>query len=330
MSFRRILVNTEGRLDGDRTQFRFGVDGDVCHPFLGKQVRMAVEWCDAVRCSEVSADYSTISSGHGPALLLECLSTGQANTWCSWNGSTSRTLCLLQNYLESGVYGLQQDNGRVRRDTMGVITTGDILDAHGPLEFRLSMYTGSTVRPVDSGANVEAYSFSLVLWCPDEPTNIPSGLAFPFFRAFIASSDRTSGTVQDYYVPFRLTTSSNAVSQSGGRWMAAIDAWSPVKHDSASLSSGLKLAVTGLIKNETYSNEFLRLGRSYRTGEERFFGQRLSIKPLSSDVIGHECVTDPDAINELRIRLLDTTTGQAPADPSMLGEHMMSVIVWKV
>lgn len=327
-AFRRILVNTEDRLDGDRTNFRFGLDGDVAHPFQGKPVRLAVEWVDPIRCSEVSSDYSTISSGHGPALLLECMSATQGNSWCSWNGSTSRTLCLLQNYLESGVYAIQQDNGRVRRDTMGVITTGDILDAHGPMEFRLSMYDGTTVRPVSSGANVEAYSFSLVFWCPDEEP-IPAGISFPFYRAFIASSDRTSGTVQDYVVPFRLTTSSNAVSQSGGKWMAAIDQWSPLKHDTSTLSTGLKLAVSGLIKNETYSNEFLRLGRSYRTGEERFFGQRLSIKPLSSDVIGHECVTDPDAINELRVRVLDAATGAAPADPSQLGEFLFSVVVWQ-
>eukprot|EP00873_Tetraselmis_striata_P000206 jgi/Tetstr1/420470/TSEL_011583.t1 len=328
MAFRRVLVSTEDRLEGDRTRFSVPLDGDVAHEFLGKQVRVAVEWCDAIRCSEVSGDYSVISPGHGPALLLECMSFSQTNTWCSYNGSASRTLCLLQNYLGSGLYGIQQDSGRVRRDTMGAICTGDVLDAHGPMEFRLSMFDGATVRPVASGASVEPYSFSLVFWAPDaEP--VPSGLAFPFYRALIASSDRTSGTAQEYVVPFRLTTSSNAVSQSGGRWMAAVDAWSPLSHETASLSSGLKLAVSGLIKNHTYSDEFLHLGRSYRAGEAKWFGQRLSTKSLCGDHIGHEVATDPDAINELRVRVLDSATGQAPADPAALGEFVFSVVVWR-
>jgi hypothetical protein len=326
-AFRRVHVSTEDRLDGDRTRFRLSLDGDVAHEFLGKPVRVAVEWCDAIRCSEVSSDYSTISSAHGSALLLECMSFSQANTWCSWNGSASRTLCLLQNYLGSGVYGIQQDGGRVRRESMGAITSGQILDAHGPMEFRLSMFDGATVRPVASDADVEAYSFSLLFWTPDEES-VPSGLAFPWYRVWLSSADRTAGTVQDAYLPFRLTTSSNAVSQTGGTWMAACDYWSPVHHETASLSSGLTLELRGLVRTATYSTEFLHLGRSYRTGEEKWFGQRLSIKGLSTDHLGQECVTDPDSISGVRARVLDSTTGAAPADPDQLGEYVFSVVVW--
>eukprot|EP00873_Tetraselmis_striata_P034696 jgi/Tetstr1/454960/TSEL_041821.t1 len=286
------------RLDGDRTRFRVSLDGDVAHEFLGKPVRMAVEWCDAVRWSEVSGDYSTISAGHGAALRLECMSATQGNTWQSWDGLASRTLCLLQNYLNSGVYGVCQDSGRVRRDTMGAITSGQILDAHGPMEFRLSHFVNGAVRPVAFGANVEPYSFSLVFWTPEE--RVPAGISAPLYRAWLSSADRTAGTVQDGFLPFRLTTSSNAISQSGGRWMAACDYWSPVRHDSASLSSGLTLELRGLVRTSTYIAEFLHLGRSYRTGEEQYFGQRLSIKGLSADTIGKDCVTDPDAIDGIR------------------------------
>eukprot|EP00873_Tetraselmis_striata_P009951 jgi/Tetstr1/430215/TSEL_020044.t1 len=275
-AFRRVHVSIEDRLDGDRTRFRLSLDGDVAHEFLGKPLRVAVEWCDAIRCNEVSIDYSTISSGHGPALLLECMSATQGNTWCSWNGSASRTLCMLQNDLGSGVYGIQQDGGRVRRESMGAITSGQIMDAHGPMELRLSIFTGST----------------------------------------------------DAYLPFRWTTNSNAVSQTGGAWMAACDYWSSVNHETASLSSGLTLELRGLVRMSTYNTEFLHLGRSYRTGEENWFSQRLSIKGMSTDALGQKCVTDPDSISGVRVRVLDSTTGQAPADPDQLGEFVFSVVVW--
>ena len=331
-AFRRVLVSSEARLDGDRTHFRFGVDGDVAHAFAGRQVRAAVEWCDAVRCSEAGSDYSVISSAHGPALLLECLSATQANTWCSWSGAPARALCLLQNYLGSGVYGLAQDAGRVRRDTMGVVAPGNLLDAFGPLEFRLSMFDGTTVRPVDTGASVEPWSFSLALWTVEDPAPGPMPApAFPWYRAWLSTADRVAGTTQDSYLPFRLTTSSCAVSSgwSAGTWMAAVDAWSPVKHDSATLSPGLKLVLTGLIKNETYSDAFLPLHRSHRAGEEKQFGLRLSVKPLSADTVGHLVVSDPDALSGVRVQLLDTTTGAAPADPALISDFVFSVVVWR-
>eukprot|EP00873_Tetraselmis_striata_P013269 jgi/Tetstr1/433533/TSEL_022801.t1 len=328
-AFRRILVSTEDRLDGDRTRFRVSLDGDVAHDFLGKQVRLAVEWIDAVRCSEVSGDYSTISAGHGAALLLECMSATQGNTWQSWDGSASRTLCLLQNYLNSGVYGVCQDTGRVRRDTMGAICPGDILDSHGPMEFRLSHFVNGAVRPVASGANVEPYSFSLVFWTPEEE-RVPAGISAPFYRAWLSSADRTAGTVQDAYLSLKLTTSSNAISRSGGTWMCVADFWTPVKHNSASLSPGLKLVLRGLVRTETYSDAFLHLGRSYRAGEAEYFGQRLSIKAASSDVIGHNTVTDPDAVSGVRATILDSTTGQAPADPDQLSEYLISIVVFRV
>lgn len=313
---RRILVNTEDRLDGNRTHFRFSLDGDG-EVFQGKRVRVAVEWCDAIRCSEVSNDYSAISSGNGSALLLECLSFSQTNTWCSWNGSSARALCLLQNWLGSGVYGIQQDNGSVRRDTMGAVSSGLLT----PLEFRLSMFVNGTFRPVDPAANIEAYSFGLVFWTPDEVA-IPAGISAPFYRAWLSTADRTAGTVQDCYLSFRLPTSQ------GGKWMAGVDYWSPVKHQTANLSPGLKLSLTGLIKNETYSDSFLHLNRSYRTGETSYYGIRLSIKPMCTSHIGHAVVTNPDAIDGVRVRVLDTVTGEAPADPGQLSEFAFSIVVW--
>lgn len=328
MMFRRVTVNTEDRLDGDRKQFRFGVDGEVAKAFAGSQVHLAVEWIDTVRYSEVGSDYSVVSASHGPALLLECLNFSQGNTWQSWDSSPSRAMCLLQNYLQSGVYGICQDHAYARDKHMGIVVPGDALSAFGPLEFRMSMFTGSTVRPCTAAANMEAYSFGLVFWTVETP--VPRGVSYPWYRAWLNTANRTSGTVQDAVVPFRLTTSRNAISDPLTKWMAVCDWHSPVKHDTANLSPGYKVVLSGLTMNQTYSDAFLPLNRSYRTGEEAFQGLRLSIKPAASDHIGFRTVINPDAINEVRLKILDTTTGAAPTDSNLLEDYLLSIVVFVV
>jgi hypothetical protein len=47
---------------------------------------------------------------------------------------------------------------------MGVTCPGDVSNAFGPLDFRMSVFTGSTVRPCTVAAAMEPYTSSLVLW----------------------------------------------------------------------------------------------------------------------------------------------------------------------
>ena len=126
---------------------------------------------------------------------------------------------------------------------MGAITQGDRLNQAGSLRFRV-MRDGDgvdeTVRPC-LPVGVDAYgadfSFSLVFWqvsglSPEQPIS-PT---YDFFKVYLRSADRLSGTTTDCHIPIRLSTGGSMLS---GNWQVAAEFCGPIYH--AGLARGLVL-----------------------------------------------------------------------------------------
>lgn len=328
MAVYRALINTEDRLSGWRGDFEYDLGGFISgRDFRGKQIGCAVEWCDPIAYSP-NADYTTINANNGKGLILELMTFPQPNCWQSWSGDC-RALCLLQNYVESGYNGVQQDNPYIRTKSMAVTYNGDVLNT-GIFRFRVSMFDGTNVAPTDSGNNMEAYTFSLVFW--EIGDTVGYGPSFPFYRAWLNTADKLSGTVQDCVMQFdlRMNSSWSLGRRRKERWMCAVDFCTAVKHDNATLSSGLKLVCKDFRRQDNYSDAFHQFLRSYKTEEEKFYGYRYSIKPLCTDHIGFTMDESPESVERLRLQIVDAVTNAAPDTPTNLEDYIVSIVFWRV
>jgi len=328
----RILVSTADRLNSGGTTpllFDYDIGGMISgRNFQGKTVGCAVEWCDPIRYSP-NADYTTPNANNGKGLLLELMNLTQANTWTTWGDNSSRALCYLQNWVESGYNGIQQTVPYVRRQTMGAVFNGDVVN-NGVLRFRVSAFDGTDVLPADTGNNVEDFSFSIVFWeleqtLGGEPT-------YPWYRAWFNTANRLSGTVQKAVLQVDLKTNASwsLGRNRGEKWMCAVDFASTLKHDNATLSPGLSIRCQEFRRNDNYNTVFYEMLRSYRTAEEKYYGNKLSIHPLCSDHIGFVMDESPDRLTTVTLEVVDSVTGTAPDTPANLEDYVISIVFWPI
>ena len=137
MKVYRITVDSAARQSGHEFDFEWDLSGfSSARDLKGKTWVAAVEWCDVLRYSEESPTFAS-NSLHPSALFLTSPALTQHNTWQSWNGTPSATICTLPGYVSTGFYGLSGDQPYVRKKAMGAIIQGDLLNRAGSLRFRV-------------------------------------------------------------------------------------------------------------------------------------------------------------------------------------------------
>ena len=335
----RVEVNSANRLDGATYDFRFEIDAPSFRHFRGKQVGCAVEYCHPIRFSPTETDYSVKVATNGKGVFLDLMTFPQSNSWQTWSdhsiatpahGETNHTLCFLQTWVESGYHGRHQAPCYVRKDTMAALFTGDQITSTNILRFKLYYFDGTDVTAIDGGDNIEDFTFSLLFWEYDETAG--KAPTYPFYRAWLSTADKLSGTAQDCVVPFNLKTNTawSSTRRDKQKWMVAVDWHSTVKYDNATLVPGLKLLIDSLRSPENYSTSFYPLMRSFWSEEDKYYGIRLSQHPLARDHLGWRLDEGPDLITQLRLQILDASTGAAPGMPSDVEDYIVSLVFWQV
>ncbi len=113
-----ITVDSAARQSGHEFDFEWNLSGFIsARDLKGKTWVAAVEWCDVIRYSEESPTFAS-NSLHPSALFLTCPKLTQHNTWQSWNGTPSSTICVLPGYVLTGFYGIGGDQPYVRKKAM--------------------------------------------------------------------------------------------------------------------------------------------------------------------------------------------------------------------
>ena len=146
MKVYRVLVDSSRRLSGHTFDFTYDMSGiTTARDFIGYCWMMGVEWIDAVKYSEQDPTFGK-NDNHPAALLLQCPSLPQYNTWQSWDGSTSSTIAFLPSYVRRGIYGLSADVPYCRKHHLACLVEGDVLNRAGSLRFRMMRAVDPSVR----------------------------------------------------------------------------------------------------------------------------------------------------------------------------------------
>jgi hypothetical protein len=99
MKVYRIPVNSTARQSGHQYDFQWDLsDSTTARDLKGHAWMAAVEWSDLIKYYEESPTFAT----HvllPPALYLTCLELTQHNTWESWSGAPSSTICVYLEYV---------------------------------------------------------------------------------------------------------------------------------------------------------------------------------------------------------------------------------------
>ena len=189
----------------------------------------------------------------------------------------------------------------------------DRLNQAGSLKFRV-LRDGddddSAVRPclpVGPAVYGADFRFSLVFWQvsglgPEQPIS-PT---YDFFKAYLRSADRLSGTTTDCHIPIRLSTGGSMLS---GNWQVAAEFCGPIYH--AGMARGLVLVSDTFRDASSGGAPLAHLSGSYRLEEENHYGLRLTTKPLPRDHIGHPVSRTPDNLGTAHFELRDAN-GLAP------------------
>ena len=241
MKVYRILVDSSRRLSGHTYDFTYDTSGiTTARDFIGHCWMMGVEWIDAVKYSEQDPTFGK-NDNHPAALLLQCPSLPQYNTWQSWDGSTSSTIAFLPSYVRRGIYGLSADVPYCRKHHLACLVEGDVLNRAGSLRFRMMRAvdpSDASVRPClqPDGVNVhgEDFSFRLVFWQVKRP--MPEKPISPYYDFYKLAIRISESRTESAGPP------GTAISRCGIRLVIACHSalgglpWSPGGHFQSTLS----------------------------------------------------------------------------------------------
>ena len=329
----RILVRSSKRLSGHEYDFLYDASPvTTARDFVGTTWMCAVEWCDAVEYSEYESDFSR-NEFHPSCLLLQCPTLLQANAWESWTAKSGTTLALLQSYASTGVYGITADLPYVRRDTLGVVVQGDLLNQLGHFHFVVQQGpgydNGGVVSPCLEPTGLVFggdFSFSLVFWRIDVSPERPMG-DYDVYKLWLCSSDRVAGgTPGDCIIPIR----ARSRGMQTGRWEVAVEAWSQLRHDTLDLADSWSLVSRDFVDANSNSQVLASFPRTRVVGATTEFGLRLSTKPPTRDTVGIPVRTPIDALQTVHLALRDSVSGEALEDPGLVGEWMAVLVFYKV
>jgi hypothetical protein len=172
------------------------------------------------------------------------------------------------------------------------------------------------------------WSASLVFWSvePERPLT-----PYDHFHIWLSTENRSSETVADCTIPVDLTTFSMHSKQDGA-WNAAVSFISPIFHNVtvANLASGLALMCDDFRTSRSNQPVLCFLNRTHKLGEERYYGRRLSIKPVNSDTIGVPLRDSIDNLASLRLRLVDPLTMESPTNSDELTNYVVCISVYRL
>jgi hypothetical protein len=333
----RILVDSSRRMSGHAFDFDYDISGLVtARDLVGKTWMAAVEWSDPVRYSESSPMFA--KDVNAPSVVfLTCPTLAANNTYESWSCSPSSTLAVMQNYCQYGYFGMTADVPYLRKSHLGLVVQGDRINQAGSLRFRVMMLSATGLAPLTApdGVSVHGanFSFSLVFWevksvDPERP--IPA--FYDFYKVWVSSRDRQlqgGGTPAECEVPIRMSTSG---SMSSGVWQYAVESFSPVKYSvaTAALPGGIAVVSNTFPDANNQSRVVAHLSRSFRTQEETFYGLKLSLKPVSRDMVGHPMHQPLDNVRSIHIGLRDAASGAALSTPQLLSEWVCCFTFFRV
>ena len=325
----RIFVSSEDEVEKNRVSYSIA-NYTPLNDFAGKAVNIALEWISVVAASDFDPEYGT-DTRHPNGLLLCIQNIRVGNQATSWRRPyTGSILALLPGYAGTGFYGSCQDTPYLQSSALGLVSHGDDLRTLATLEFEL-FSTGDVVSGIElhDVLNMEDWTASIIFWTvePERPLT-----RYDHFNIWVASEDRSSGTVFDCTIPIDLTTFSMYDPQDG-YWNAAVSYITPVEQldvTSAQNTRGLVLVCPNLQNSRSNEPILAVLGRNSVIGEEGYYGARRSIKPVNSDCLGVPLREPIDNLASLRLKILDATTLNPPQNPAGLTEYVVCICVYRL
>ena len=296
--------------------------------FAGKSIYIALEWLTPIAASDVNNDFK-FDMDHPNGLMLVLTNITSHNQATSWNG-TGSILALLPGCAGTGYYGVCCDSPYLQTSALPIVSHGDDLRSRSSLDFEflstgtLADGTVTSFKP----ALMRDWSASLVFWTvePERPLT-----PHDHFHIWLSSSDRSSGTVDNCTIPVDLTTFSMH-SKKDGAWNAAVSFISPIFHNvnTILLASGLVLMCDDFRTSRANEPVLCYLNRTHATGEERWYGRRVSIKPVNSDTLGVPLRESIDNLASLRLRLVDALTMEPLVNADALSDYVLCLYVYRL
>jgi hypothetical protein len=96
----------------------------------------------------------------------------------------------------------------------------------------------------------------------------------------------------------------------------------------ANLAPGLALMCDDFRTSRSNQPVLCFLNRTHVLGEERWYGRRMSIKPVNSDTIGVPLRDSIDNLATLRLRLVDPLTMEPPTNSDDLVDFVVCISVY--
>ena len=297
MRVHRLLVDSSKRLSVPGAHM-FDFTCDISRlttnqDFINDSHMVTVETCTPVSYSEFDVAFRS-DSRHPPSLVL------------AWDKPVSNilgqpnALCHLQQFESKGIYGVFADSQHVSRHTMGVPLQGDTLNRSGYIRFQMLQETPTGFAPCKAllantvyGAH---YRFMLLFWTYPKPEK---PLSHSFYRLFLSTRDRISGTVDDCHVPVTgIATNTNPVVDS---WMVVLESISILK--SSSTRSSLVLRSDTFRTSSGYDDKVLAVLLRTKVDYKALYGQRLSLKQATRDTIGIPVSASIDALRSVHLQM---------------------------
>ena len=122
-------------------------------------------------------------------------------------------------------------------------------------------------------------------------------------------------------------------SKQDGAWNAAASFISPIflsVDTLANLAPGLALMCDDFRTSRFNQPVLCFLNRTHVLGEERYYGRRLSTKPVNSDTIGVPLRDSIDNLASSRLRLIDPTTMEPPTNSDELTNYVIRISVYRL
>jgi hypothetical protein len=159
----------------------------------------------------------------------------------------------------------------------------------------------------------------LVFWSYPKPEK---PLSHSFYRLFLSTRDRISGSVNNCNVP--VTGIANAMNPIEGSWMVVVESASLLK--SSSVASSLILRSDTFMTRSHYDDKVMAVFPRTKTETKALYGQRLSIKQATRDTIG---IPINVPIQNLRTVHLEMRTSDN-AVPSELENYTAVFVIYRV
>ena len=318
MIVHRLLVDSSKRLSGHT--FDFGVDVSQLstnQDFLRSSHMVAVEWVTPVSYSEFQDAFGP-DERHPPSLLL---------TWDRPAPNVfgqPNALVHLQQFESRGFYGVTADTPYISRKTMGTFLQGDTLNRAGVLRFRVLQEAANglftpCLQQIPGLNYGKEFQVMLVFWshpAPEQP------LSFDFYKIFLNTLERTSGTTDNCLVPVQINTNSS-MNLAEDKWMLAVDSISLLK--SSSITSSLILKSDTFRTSSDYDGDIIAYLHRTKADAKVMYGQRLSIKQTPGDTIGIPVTTKLDSLQSVNLRI-EAADGEAP---ELLEDYTVCFVVYK-